>query len=54
LRRRIPERAWKRLARERGIARQSNASDLDVFDWVALFHVARAARSPRKRSEWPS
>jgi N-glycosylase/DNA lyase len=37
LRNRIPERAWKRIARERGIGPQSKASDLDVFDWVALF-----------------
>jgi 23S rRNA (adenine-N6)-dimethyltransferase len=41
LRHRIPERAWKRVARERGIGPQSNASDLDVFDWVALFALAR-------------
>lgn len=41
LRHRIPERAWKRVARERGIRPRSKASDLDVFDWVALFTVAR-------------
>jgi 23S rRNA (adenine-N6)-dimethyltransferase len=41
LRHRIPERAWKRVARERGIGPQSKASDLDVFDWVALFALAR-------------
>jgi 23S rRNA (adenine-N6)-dimethyltransferase len=45
LRPRIPERAWRTLARERGIALQSTASDLDVFDWVALFSVARTGRS---------
>jgi 23S rRNA (adenine-N6)-dimethyltransferase len=38
---RIPERAWKRLARERGVAPRSKASDLDVFDWVALFALVR-------------
>jgi hypothetical protein len=32
----------ERLARERGIAPRSKASDLDVFDWVALFELARA------------
>jgi 23S rRNA (adenine-N6)-dimethyltransferase len=42
LRHQIPERAWKRLARGRGIAPQSKASDLDVFDWVALFALVRA------------
>lgn len=45
LRGRIPERAWKRLARERGVVPESKATDLDVFDWVALFSVARTARS---------
>jgi 23S rRNA (adenine-N6)-dimethyltransferase len=45
LRHRIPERAWKRLARERGVAPRSKANDLDVFDWVALFSMARAASS---------
>ena len=45
LRHRIPERAWKRLARERGIAPQAKARDLDVFDWVALFKMARTATS---------
>jgi 23S rRNA (adenine-N6)-dimethyltransferase len=37
LRGRVPERAWKRTARERGIGRGATPSDLDVFDWVALF-----------------
>jgi len=37
LRGRIPERAWKRIARERGIWTRATASDLDVFDWIALF-----------------
>lgn len=37
LRGRIPERTWKRAARERGIGRGASATDLDVFDWVALF-----------------
>jgi 23S rRNA (adenine-N6)-dimethyltransferase len=41
LRHRIPERAWKRVARERGISPQSTATDLDVFDWVALFALAQ-------------
>jgi 23S rRNA (adenine-N6)-dimethyltransferase len=41
LRHRIPERTWKRVARERGIGSGSRASDLDVFDWVALFELVR-------------
>ena len=39
LRGRIPERTWKRTARERGIERGATSSDLDVFDWVALFSL---------------
>ncbi len=45
LRGRIPARTWKRAARERGIGRGATPTDLDVFDWVALFslvpHFAR-------------
>ena len=48
LRHRIPERAWKRVARERGIGPQSNARDLDVFDWVALFGLMRGYRRPER------
>jgi 23S rRNA (adenine-N6)-dimethyltransferase len=36
LRGRLPERAWKRRARDRGIRPGARASDLDVFDWVAF------------------
>lgn len=39
LRGRIPERTWKRTARERGIGRGATPGDLDVFDWVALFSL---------------
>jgi len=46
LRGRIPERAWKRMARERGIAPDARAIDLDVFDWVALFSLARGSSPP--------
>lgn len=34
---RVPERAWKRTARERGIGLRAKVRDLDVFDWTALF-----------------
>jgi 23S rRNA (adenine-N6)-dimethyltransferase len=37
LRGRVPERAWKRTARERGIGPGAKVRDLDVFDWTALF-----------------
>ncbi len=42
---RIPEAAWKRTARERGIRPRAKAKDLDVFDWVALFLLVRGRRS---------
>ena len=46
LRGRIPERSWKRTARERGIGRGTTATDLDVFDWVALFLLVPASARP--------
>jgi 23S rRNA (adenine-N6)-dimethyltransferase len=46
LRGRIPERTWKRAARERGIRRGATATDLDVFDWVALFLLASPSARP--------
>jgi 23S rRNA (adenine-N6)-dimethyltransferase len=33
----LPPRDWTRLVRERGIAADTFAAELDVFDWVALF-----------------
>jgi 23S rRNA (adenine-N6)-dimethyltransferase len=39
LRSRLPARAWKRTARERGIRPGATPSDLDVFDWIALFEL---------------
>ena len=35
--------AVRRVAREHGISSSSKASDLDVFDWVALFAASREA-----------
>jgi hypothetical protein len=40
----LPERAWKRVARDRGIDTRANASHLDVFDWVALFKLVHNTR----------
>jgi 23S rRNA (adenine-N6)-dimethyltransferase len=37
----LPPLAWKRLARERGLEVDATPRDLDVFDWVALYGVAR-------------
>jgi 23S rRNA (adenine-N6)-dimethyltransferase len=39
LRSRLPEQALTRIASERGLRPGAKASDLDVFDWVALFLV---------------
>jgi 23S rRNA (adenine-N6)-dimethyltransferase len=39
LRRELPPRTWKRLARERGLDPDAAPSDLDVWDWVAV-HLA--------------
>lgn len=49
IRHRVPERAWRRLVHDRGIALRSNAMELDVFDWVALFKLSRTTRSSRSR-----
>jgi 23S rRNA (adenine-N6)-dimethyltransferase len=35
LRGRLPERAWKRAARDRGLSPGATAGELDVFDWAA-------------------
>jgi 23S rRNA (adenine-N6)-dimethyltransferase len=43
LRGRIPDRGWRRIAKARGIQRHARPTDLDVFDWVAIFSLARQA-----------
>lgn len=45
LRGRLPERAWRRTARERGIRPRASARELDVFDWVALFLLVHSTTS---------
>jgi 23S rRNA (adenine-N6)-dimethyltransferase len=35
----LPARAWKRMARERGLPAGATARDLDVFDWIALYSL---------------
>jgi 23S rRNA (adenine-N6)-dimethyltransferase len=44
--------AWKRLARDRGLAYDARPRELDVWDWVALFEArtGSAAATPRRRS----
>jgi 23S rRNA (adenine-N6)-dimethyltransferase len=34
---RMPPRAWKRLARERGLPIDARPPELDVWDWLAVF-----------------
>jgi 23S rRNA (adenine-N6)-dimethyltransferase len=62
LRPELSSRAWKNLARDRGIRFDARAAELDVFDWVALFRLTQsAARTPaasiptrrRRRREHP-
>jgi 23S rRNA (adenine-N6)-dimethyltransferase len=43
LRGRVPPRAWKQTARERGLRTGATARDLDVFDWVALYSLVLEA-----------
>jgi 23S rRNA (adenine-N6)-dimethyltransferase len=43
--------AWKHLARDRGIPAGARASDLDVFDWVALFRLTRSAPATARRRD---
>ena len=45
LRGRVPERAWKRTVRERGLTPRAKVRDLDVFDWTALFLLLREVGS---------
>lgn len=42
LRREMSPTAWKRLARERGLAPDATPSQLDVFDWVDVFSAGVA------------
>ena len=42
----LPPLAWKRLARERGLEVDATPRDLDVFDWVAVWHRC-TGRAPR-------
>ena len=42
--------AWKRIARERGLAYDARPRELDVWDWVALFEARIPAATPRRRS----
>jgi 23S rRNA (adenine-N6)-dimethyltransferase len=46
LRGRIPARAWKRTADERGVELAAKSTDLDVFDWVALFSLVADQERP--------
>jgi 23S rRNA (adenine-N6)-dimethyltransferase len=36
----VPARTWKRLARDRGIPVDAGPTQLDVYDWVAVFALA--------------
>jgi 23S rRNA (adenine-N6)-dimethyltransferase len=51
VRSRVPERALKRTARERGITPSAKAIELDVFDWVALFSLTPAPDHPQPQRQ---
>jgi 23S rRNA (adenine-N6)-dimethyltransferase len=38
----LPPRAWKRLARDRGLPPDATPLQLDAWDWVAVFWIADA------------
>lgn len=43
----ISQRAWRRLARERGLSPSATARNLDVFDWLSVFLLTdRASQLP--------
>lgn len=37
----VPTMTWKRLARERGLSVHARPTDLDVWDWVALYRTTQ-------------
>jgi 23S rRNA (adenine-N6)-dimethyltransferase len=41
----VPPRAWKHLARDRGLALDAHPHELDVWDWVALFAMTQSGRA---------
>jgi len=50
----IPPRAIAACLRDRGLAPDARPTDLDVFDWVALFEAAQAAGAQKNSSAIPS
>ena len=48
----LPPMTWKRLARERGLKVDAKPSELDAWDWVAVFRrVAGGDDGPERRME---
>jgi 23S rRNA (adenine-N6)-dimethyltransferase len=43
----VPPRAWKHLARDRGLRLDARPHELDVWDWVALFQLTESRRCAR-------
>lgn len=50
----IPARVVAACLRDRGLTRSSRPTDLDVFDWVALFEAAQAAGAQKNSRATPS
>jgi 23S rRNA (adenine-N6)-dimethyltransferase len=50
----VPARALSSCLRDRGLAPGVRPTDLDVFDWVALFRVAQEAGAQKNSRAMPS
>jgi 23S rRNA (adenine-N6)-dimethyltransferase len=46
---RADRQRWSLLARERGLTRDARPTELDVFDWIAVFELVSAPRGGRAR-----
>jgi len=50
----VPPRVAHTSLRDRGVTPSARPTDLDVFDWVALFRAAQAAGAQKNSSAMPS
>jgi 23S rRNA (adenine-N6)-dimethyltransferase len=48
----VPDRTWRRTARERGLTPRAKVRDLDVFDWTALFLLLQRSDRDCGRLTW--
>jgi len=50
----VPAPAISACLRDRGLSRDARPTDLDVFDWIALFATVQAAGAQKNSSAMPS